>query len=181
MTQTRQGDGKTLRNRGAHEEHTRSTRGAHEEHTRSTRGTLEGPSQPPPSIRRSGGSATRSHRARAKGGASARGRRVGSYGCQRLAAAGRGCREPLKVSRLAPTNPRAGPTVADREPSRFAAAPTTPRHAGFPRIHACSYALRTRTVRGPSPSSMRPCTYTGRCFIGLIVAPGYPTLGRFLL
>ena len=46
-------------------------------------------------------------------------------------------------------NTAASSSGSDREPSRFAAAPTIPRHSGFPGILADPGALRTRTVRGP--------------------------------
>src|ERR1035441_3295251 len=43
--------------------------------------------------------------------------------------------------------PRAASCSADREPSRFAAAPATPGFSGISSILACSCVLRTGTVR----------------------------------
>ena len=52
---------------------------------------------------------------------------------------------------------RAASSSADREPSRFAAAPTAPEHSGIPSAPPCSCALRAGTSRGPPQSLMQTC------------------------
>src|ERR1017187_3325476 len=53
---------------------------------------------------------------------------------------------------------------SDREPSRFSVAPTALGLAVVSSILACSYALRTGTVRGPILSRMQPCSRLTEAF-----------------
>src|ERR1035441_5666674 len=64
-----------------------------------------------------------------------------------------------RKERVQPAFARAASSSTDREPSRFAAAPTAPGLSGVSIILACSYALRTGTVRGPIQSPMPPCCF----------------------
>jgi hypothetical protein len=66
-----------------------------------------------------------------------------------------GTARPARAERLSlrpavnTVNTAASSSGTDREPSRFAAASTVPRHSGFPDILTDPGALRSGTVRGP--------------------------------
>jgi hypothetical protein len=60
----------------------------------------------------------------------------------------------------------AASSSTDREPSRFAAVTTAPGFSSLSSTPACSYVLRTGTVRGPIRSLMQPCGKIGRALGG---------------
>src|ERR1017187_9276053 len=64
-----------------------------------------------------------------------------------------------RKERVQPAFARAASSSTDREPSRFAAAPTAPGLSGVSIILACFYARRTGTVRGPIQKLMTPCCF----------------------